>query len=44
MGTAIFLPLDESQVITLARQLTPAGKRAPLRTLLPDLDELDRLV
>jgi hypothetical protein len=44
MDTAIFLPLDESQVITLARQLTPAGKRALLRTLLPDLDELDRLV
>ena len=44
MDTAIFLPLDESQVIALARQLTPAGKRALLRTLLPDLDELDRLV
>lgn len=44
METAIFLPLDETQVITLARQLTPAGKRALLRTLLPDLDELDRLV
>jgi hypothetical protein len=44
MDTAIFLPLDESQVITLAHQLTPAGKRALLRTLLLDLDELDRLV
>jgi hypothetical protein len=27
MDTAIFLPLDESQVITLAHQLTPAGNR-----------------
>jgi hypothetical protein len=44
MDPAIFLPLDETQVITLARQLTPAGKRALLRTLLPDLDDLDRLV
>jgi len=40
----VMLPLRESQVIELAKQLSPEGKRAVLRTLIPDLDELEVLV
>ena len=44
MEATILLPLQETQMIGLARQLTPTGKRALLRALLPDMDDLDRLV
>lgn len=41
---AVMLPLRESQVIELAGQLSPQGKRALLRTLIPDLGQFERLV
>ena len=44
MEATILLPLQETQMIGLARQLTPTGKQALLRALLPDMDDLDRLV
>lgn len=44
MEATILLPLQETQLIGLARQLTPSGKHALLRALIPDLDDLDRLV
>jgi hypothetical protein len=40
----VMLPLHESQVVELARQLSPEGKRAVLRTLIPDLDQFEVLV
>lgn len=44
MEATVLLPLPEAQVIGLARQLTPNGKRALLRALIPDLEELDAMV
>ncbi len=44
METTILLPIEENQVINLARQLTQSGKQALLRTLIPEFDEYDRLV
>jgi hypothetical protein len=40
----VILPLRESQVLELARQLSPESKRALLRTLIPELDQFDALV
>lgn len=40
----VMLPLDESQVIELTRQLSPEGKRAVLRNLIPDIDQFENLV
>lgn len=40
----VMLPLNESQVIELTRQLSPAGKRAVLRSLIPDIDQFEDLV
>ncbi len=40
----ITLPLEENQLIDLARQLSPDGKRALLRVLLPDLTSFEDLV
>ena len=44
MESPILLPISEHQVISLARQLTPSGKRALLQNLIPEMDSLDRLV
>ena len=41
---AVMLPLRESQVVDLARQLSPAGKRAILRALIPDPNQFEVLV
>ena len=38
------LEVPESQVIEWIRQLSPAGKQAVLRMLIPDLDRLESLV
>jgi len=40
----VMLPLRESQVIELVRQLSPQSKKALLRALIPELDRLDALV
>lgn len=40
----VMLPLNESQVIELTRQLSPEGKRAVLRSLVPDIDQFEGLV
>ena len=40
----IMLPVRQSQVLELARQLSPQGKRALLRALIPGLDRYDVLV
>ena len=40
----VMLPLRESQVVELARQLSPQSKRALLRTLIPQLDQFEALV
>ena len=40
----VMLPLRESQVLEMVRQLSPEGKRALLRVLIPRLDELETLV
>ncbi len=40
----VMLSLHESQVVELTRQLSPEGKRAVLRTLIPDLDQFENLV
>lgn len=40
----VMLPLNESQVIELTRQLSPEGKRAVLRSLIPDIDQFEDLV
>lgn len=44
MEATILLPLPETQMIGLARQLTPSGKQALLRALISDLEDLDALV
>jgi hypothetical protein len=44
MEATILLPLQEKQMIGLARQLTPTGKQALLRALIPDLEDLETLV
>ncbi len=44
METTILLPIEETQVINLARQLTQNGKQALLRALIPEMDEYERLV
>ena len=44
MEATVLLPLPEAQMIGLARQLTPNGKQALLRALIPDLGDLDTLV
>lgn len=44
MEATILLPLQETQMIGLARQLTPTGKQALLRALIPDMGDLDHLV
>ncbi len=41
---AVTLSLRESQVIELARQLSPEGKRVMLQALIPEFDRLDSLV
>lgn len=41
---AVTLSLRESQVIELARQLSPEGKRVMLQALIPRFDQLDNLV
>ena len=40
----VTLSLPESQVIELAQKLSPEGKRAILRTLIPELDRFENLV
>lgn len=40
----VMLPLAESQVVELVRQLSPQSKRAVLRTLVLDLDQFEFLV
>ena len=44
MEATILLPIEETQVISLARQLTQNGKHALLRALIPGMDEYERLV
>ena len=44
MEATILLPLQEKQMIGLACQLTPNGKQALLRALIPDLEDLETLV
>ena len=44
MEFSILLPVSEHQVIALAQQLTPNGKRKLLQNLIPGMDALDRLV
>jgi len=44
MESTILLPIEETQVINLAQQLTQNGKQTLLRALIPGLDEYDRLV
>ena len=40
----VMLPVRESQVIDLAQQLSPDGRRAVLRALIPDVDQFEALV
>lgn len=40
----VMLPLRESQIVELTRQLSPAGKQAVLRALISDLDQFEALV
>ena len=40
----ITLQVSESQVIQWVRQLSPGGKRAVLKSLIPDMDEWEGLV
>ena len=44
MEATILLPLQETQLINLASQLTPNGKQALLRALIPGMEDLDSLV
>ena len=44
MESSILLPISERQVIALAQQLTPNGKRKLLQNLIPGMDALDKLV
>jgi hypothetical protein len=41
---AVTLKVPESQVVEWVQQLSPAAKRAVLRALIPQLDELEALV
>jgi hypothetical protein len=43
MGT-VTLQVPESQVIQWVRQLSPSGKQAVLKSLIPDMDEWESLV
>ena len=43
MGT-ITLQVPESQVIEWVRHLSPSGKQAVLRSLIPDMDQWETLV
>ena len=43
MGT-ITLQVPESQVIQWVRQLSPSGKQAVLKSLIPDMDQWENLV
>ena len=43
MGT-VTLQVPESQVIQWVRQLSPSGKQAVLKSLIPDMDEWENLV
>ena len=38
------LEIPESQIVELVRQISPAAKRDVLRSLIPQLDELEDLV
>jgi hypothetical protein len=40
----VTLKIPESQIIEWVRQVSPAAKRAVLRTLIPYLDEFENLV
>jgi hypothetical protein len=40
----VMLTLRETQVLELATQLSPEGKRALLRVLIPDVGQLEGLV
>jgi len=40
----VTLTLPESQIVEWVLQLTPAGKRAVLRALIPTLDDYESLV
>jgi len=40
----VTLSVSESQVIEWVKQLSPASKRAILKTLIPELDRLEALV
>ena len=40
----ILLPIEESQIIKLAAQLSPQGKQAILLALVPHLTEFEALV
>ena len=42
--SVVNLTIPESQIVELAQQISPAAKRAVLRTLIPQLDELEDLV
>ena len=44
MEATLLLPIPEQQIIGLARQMTPNGKQTLLRTLIPGMDEVDRLL
>jgi hypothetical protein len=38
------IKIPESQIVELVQQISPAAKRAVLRTLIPQLNELEDLV
>ena len=40
----VHLTIPESQIVELVQQISPAAKLAILRTLIPQLDELEDLV
>ena len=40
----VMLPVHESQVVELARQLSPDGRRAVLWALIPELDSFEALM
>lgn len=40
----VMLSLPEAQVVELTRQLSPQGKRAVLRALIPELDQFEILL
>jgi predicted amidophosphoribosyltransferase len=43
MESTVLLPIEEMQVINLARQLTQDGKRTLLRALIPEMDDFEQL-